>query len=67
MNIVTLNNVSGFQSLMPKISRIETNEALVHHQLVTTLNEDKSFKINLRENNGIYLFGGENSEGNMSN
>lgn len=48
-----------------KVTRYDTNEARVHHQLVSTLAEDKNFKINLRENNGIYLFGGEDGNGKM--
>lgn len=34
---------------------------------MTTLGEDKNFKMSLRENNGIFLFGGEGVNGIMSN
>lgn len=31
--------------------------------MITTLGEEKTFRMNLRENNGIYIFGGENPNG----
>ena len=49
-----------------KISRYETNEGRAHHQMISTLGEDKNFKINLRENNGIYMFGGEDGNGKLN-
>lgn len=49
----------GVAGVGVKIWKFETNLQRVHHQMVSTLGEEKSFKINLRENNGIYIFGGE--------
>lgn len=59
--------INNSKDSTPRICRIETNEALVHHQMITTLGEEKGFRINLRENNGIYLFGGETNSGKMDN
>lgn len=38
---------------------------LSHHQIVTTLGQEQSFRAGLRDNNGIFLFGGEDSQGKM--
>ena len=45
----------------PKIITIPSGEALANHKMVTTLGMDVSTRINLKQNDGIFIFGGSNS------
>lgn len=51
----------------PKLITISTGEELAHHKMVSTLGMDISARIGLKNNDGIFIFGGENSEGKINN
>lgn len=66
-HLSTFNLLTLRENGIPRILTGFSNLSLAHHKIINTLNLERSQQITLGQKGGIFVFGGERSNGHMDN